>query len=61
MHGGGGESVREHRNYLFQVARHGGAGKGSECGRSKSDKLGQEGPLRSDRVIKHPVWSGMVK
>ena len=38
-----------------------GAGKGSECGRSKSDKLGQEGPLRSDRVIKHPVWSGMVK
>ena len=27
MHGGGGESVREHRNYLFQVARHGGGGK----------------------------------
>ena len=27
MHGGGGESVREHRNYLFQVARHVGGGK----------------------------------
>ena len=27
MHGGGGESVREHRNYLSQVARHGGGGK----------------------------------
>ena len=27
MHGGGGESVREHRNYLFQVARNGGGGK----------------------------------
>ena len=27
MRGGGGESVREHRNYLFQVARHGGGGK----------------------------------
>ena len=27
MHEGGGESVREHRNYLFQVARHGGGGK----------------------------------
>ena len=27
MHGGGGESVREHRNYLFQVVRHGGGGK----------------------------------
>ena len=27
MHGGGGENVREHRNYLFQVARHRGGGK----------------------------------
>ena len=87
MHGGGGESVREHRNYLFQVARHEGGGKRVQVRKgpsawkckvkivckdmegwekspsterirvhgtlkSKSAELGQEGPLRSDGVVR---------